>query len=114
LDVIYKARLKLEAIGLLKTYANNANDLKVYTYVLQSPFSPKDFFKDAMLNELLYHHLEELKFNTFKQHFSYSMLSDFWNNFTASFHDVFETFKPNIEPSKEMPKVKQTSQEKKD
>jgi len=114
LDVIYKARLKLEAIGLLKTYANNANDLKVYTYVLQSPFSPKDFFKDAMLNELLYHHLGELKFKTLKQHLASSMQSDFGNNVTASFHDVFDTFKPKVEPSKEMPKVKQTSPEKKD
>src|SRR5699024_6966032 len=45
LDVIYEERLKLEAIGLLKTYETVEEQQKIFTYIIQSPFSPKDFFQ---------------------------------------------------------------------
>lgn len=39
LDEIYQARLKLEGIGLLKTYENKGEMQNYYTYEIQSPFS---------------------------------------------------------------------------
>lgn len=97
LDTIYKARLKLEGIGLLKTYVTEKNDIKTYTYALQSPFSPRNFFKDTMLYELLYHHLGELKFNTLKNYFTPTLTEESMEHeITASFTDVFETFQPTL------------------
>src|SRR5690625_4533804 len=68
-DDIYEARLKLEVIGLLKTYEHRKEDLKTYTYLLQSPFTPYYFLNDPMLSELLHHHLGDLKFSSLKNDF---------------------------------------------
>src|SRR5690625_4369356 len=57
LDAIYEARIKLEGIGLLKTYKTKSDSEVVYTYELISPFTPSEFFNDLMLSELLYRHV---------------------------------------------------------
>lgn len=90
---LYEARLKLEGIGLLKTFKEASNDKTVYTYELQKPFTPKYFFKDAMLSQLLYHHVGELKFSQLKQQYNPSMKS-IGVEVTASFTQVFQTFQP--------------------
>lgn len=93
LDVLYEARLKLEGIGLLRTYKDVTDERTYYTYRVQSPFSPKDFFKDAMLSQLLYHHIGKSKFD----HLLKAMREDekdAGEEVTASFEDVFQTFKP--------------------
>jgi len=96
LDEIYQARLKLEGIGLLQTYESNWTDDKYYTYELQRPFSPQDFFKDAMLTQLLYHHLGETKFHMLKQFYAQQGTRELGTNITASFEEVFQTFKPSF------------------
>ncbi|MDY0278163.1 MAG: DnaD domain protein [Acholeplasma sp.] len=45
-----KYREKIEAFGLLETYANNEDE---YTYVLKPPFSAKQFFVDTFLGTYL-------------------------------------------------------------
>ena len=50
LQDVYEARLKLEGIGLLKTYENKNNEDRSFVYELQSPLSPQEFFHDGMLN----------------------------------------------------------------
>ncbi|MEC5421969.1 DnaD domain protein [Virgibacillus sp. C22-A2] len=94
LDEIYQARLKLEGIGLLKTYEKSSVTNNFYTYELQSPFSPRGFFKDAMLTQLLYHHIGEDKFTTLKSHYFKQSTEELGENITVSFSDVFQTFKP--------------------
>lgn len=102
LDVIYETRLKLEAIGLLKTFENEQDNLKTYTYALQSPFSPITFFKDPMLTELLYHHIGDTKFNALKKYFTTSSSTkQLGDDITASFYDVFDTFKPALANEKQ-------------
>jgi len=98
LDIIYEERLKLEAIGLLKTYKSTEETQKVFTYQLISPFTPKQFFNDPMLSELLYHHLGEKMFMTLKREL---LLDDVQlinqKEITAKFTDVFTTIKPSIQ-----------------
>ncbi|PAV30413.1 chromosome replication initiation protein [Virgibacillus profundi] len=101
LDEIYQARLKLEGIGLLKTYEKKSASNNFYIYELQSPFAPKDFFKDAMLTQLLYHHLGDDKFLALKKHYNKELVEQYGKEITVSFSDVFQTFSPsvdNIEP----------------
>lgn len=93
---IYEARLKLEGIGLLKTYEERSNEQTVYRYLLQSPFSPSDFFKDAMLSQLLYHHIGNEKFTLLKEHYGGLPNHPIGQNITASFGDVFDTIHPDI------------------
>lgn len=105
LDDIYKARLKLEAIGLLKTFEYEESDLKTYTYALQSPFSPVTFLQDAMLSELLYHHIGDVKFKALKTFFiKATEETQAHTDVTASFHEVFETFQPTLGKDKQKPK----------
>lgn len=94
LDKIYKARLKLEGIGLLKTFKNKENGNNSYIYELQSPFAPEKFFKDAMLSELLYHHLGQTKFESLKKRYHNKWAVDIQNEVTTSFVEVFQTFQP--------------------
>lgn len=94
LDRIYRARLKLEGIGLLKTYQNSVDEQTVYAYELQAPFAPDEFFMDEMLAQLLYYHIGEDKFDILKQRYSKKVSAQKGENITAAFSDVFQTFQP--------------------
>ncbi|MGP4108348.1 replication initiation and membrane attachment family protein [Virgibacillus sp. L01] len=96
LDDIYRARLKLEGIGLLKTYQNYTDDQNSYIYELLSPFSPANFFADEMLAQLLYHHIGETKFKLLKEYYTEHGKRE-GSNITASFNEVFQTFQPYLE-----------------
>lgn len=107
LDQIYQARLKLEAIGLLKTYVNE-EDIRTYYYVLQPPFSAKEFFQDSMLSILLEHHIgEQLLDRMRKKVFPEVNVPASIIDKTKSFEDVFTT---SIRPQK--PVLLKTSEKK--
>ncbi|SFB24608.1 replicative DNA helicase loader DnaB [Lentibacillus halodurans] len=94
LNDIYRARLKLEGIGLLKTYQQQSNDHRAYTYELQCVFSPVEFFADDMLTQLLYHHIGQDKFEMLQEHFQLQT-NEKGTNITAAFNEVFQTFQPH-------------------
>ncbi|HLS09796.1 replication initiation and membrane attachment family protein [Lentibacillus sp.] len=94
LDEIYRARLKLEGIGLLKTYQHESSEHNTYTYEIQRPFAPAEFFTDDMLTQLLYHHIGQSKFTILQEHFRLQTTQK-GTNITASFNDVFQTFQPH-------------------
>ncbi|QKY69647.1 replication initiation and membrane attachment family protein [Lentibacillus sp. CBA3610] len=96
LDEIYRARRKLEGIGLLKTYQQDSSEHHWYTYEMQPPFAPDEFFVDDMLTQLLYHHIGEAKFTMLQEHFR-SQSPEKGTNITASFNEVFQTFQPHAE-----------------
>src|SRR5699024_1008450 len=96
LTEIYKARLKLEGIGLLSTLKKELNNKTTYTYELCKPFARKDFFNDAMLSQLLYHHIGHFKYDSLRKHYE-TVETDRGEEITASFHDVFETFRPTLD-----------------
>ncbi|SIT03678.1 replicative DNA helicase loader DnaB [Virgibacillus pantothenticus] len=106
LDEIYAARLRLEGIGLLKTYEINSQENRVYTYVLMPVFSPAQFFKDPMLSQLLYHHIGIEKYDVLEKHYSSNSSDTYGKNITASFQDVFQTVTPDSLPkmNQEQPK----------
>ncbi|MCM3021994.1 replication initiation and membrane attachment family protein [Heyndrickxia ginsengihumi] len=92
LQQIYEARLKLEGIGLLKTYTKNVDDVRTFIYELQPPLSPEQFFNDGFLNIFLYRQIGKTHFLKLKKFFSDQRVeaSDF-QDITRSFHDVFKT-----------------------
>ncbi|UOQ47180.1 DnaD domain protein [Gracilibacillus caseinilyticus] len=69
LDRIYRARRKLEAIGLLQTFEREHEEQVVYQYVLQPPQSPSRFFSNDFLSHLLYHQLGSEKYKKIKRNF---------------------------------------------
>lgn len=96
LNIIYEARLKLEAIGLLQTYKQEDRQGKLYTYELLPPFSPDQFFNDMMLAELLERHVGSRRFAQLKQFYLPTIDKQQGENVTASFQDVFQTYEPKL------------------
>lgn len=56
LNTIKEARVGLEAVGLLKSYAKSGN-VNNYIYELYSPLTPQEFFNHPILNIVLYNNL---------------------------------------------------------
>src|SRR5699024_8569788 len=94
LDRIYEARLKLEGIGLLKTFEKETDERKYYTYILHAPFTPRAFFQDMMLRELLFRHIGETKYKLLEKYYTKQNQKVEGDNVTAAFHEVFQTFQP--------------------
>ncbi|MFS0822449.1 replication initiation and membrane attachment family protein [Bacillus sp. 1P02SD] len=94
LEEIYQERLKLEGIGLLKTFVKSDEDSRSFIYELQAPLSPKAFFTDGVLNVYLYNRLGKSKFFKLKQFFSDSEIDiDSYKPITKAFSEVFESVK---------------------
>ena len=62
LDEIVKARKKLEAIGLLKTYFRE-DTINNYIYVLYAPLSANEFLNHPILNVVLYNNLGKAEYD---------------------------------------------------
>lgn len=108
LDDIYRARIKLEAIGLLKTYKRSEDNRDYYTYSLQSPYSPDQFFKEAILSQLLLHHIGEHKYNELYHRYVKDSYP-YGEEVTADFNEVFDTITPPLSAVKNTVKEKQDS-----
>lgn len=94
LDKIYGARIKLEGIGLLKTFKQENDDKTIYMYKLIPPFRPATFFEDIMLAELLYRQLGRMKFTSLKDIYIKKQHIASGEEMTATFNEVFQTFRP--------------------
>lgn len=94
LEEIFQERLKLEGIGLLKTFVKSDENSRSFIYELQAPLSPKAFFTDGVLNVYLYNRLGKSKFFKLKQFFSDSEIDiDTYKPITKAFSEVFESVK---------------------
>lgn len=80
------ARQKLEAVGLLKTFATSDS---VLTYVVVAPLSASEFFKEPLLAGLLAKFVGELRFETLKERFL-TVPEVAGENLSARFTDVFQ------------------------
>ncbi|MEH7272298.1 replication initiation and membrane attachment family protein [Neobacillus vireti] len=93
---IYEARLKLEGIGLLKTYVKSDEDGRSFIYELHPPLNPEQFFLDGMLNIYLYRKIGKNHFARLKRFFSDKQkpLDEEYSDVTRSFQDVFASATP--------------------
>jgi replication initiation and membrane attachment protein len=90
---IYKARLKLEGIGLLKTFVKTEEGERSFIYELQPPLTPEQFFLDGMLNIYLYRKIGKKHFARLKHFFSIQKRPSEkeFAEVTKSFSDVYES-----------------------
>jgi replication initiation and membrane attachment protein len=96
LSDIYEARLKLEGIGLLKTFVNEEEEIRSFIYELQPPLTPEQFFLDGMLNIYLYRKIGKNHFFRLKRFFSdrKNSADKEYQEVTRAFQDVFATASP--------------------
>ena len=83
------ARVKLEAIGLLKTYRKNGN-LNNYIYELYSPLEAQEFINNPLLSTALYTTIGTVAYqNIVKSFETISIAKNDYDDITAKFSDVF-------------------------
>jgi replication initiation and membrane attachment protein len=96
LNDIYESRLKLEGIGLLKTYVNEEDEIRSFIYELQPPLTPEQFFLDGMLNIYLYRKIGKNHFFRLKRFFSDLKIptDKEYHDVTRAFQDVYSSATP--------------------
>ena len=96
LEDIIKAREKLEAIGLLKSYVKEGN-ISQYVYMLYSPLEPSDFFNHPILNIVLYNNIGKTEYDKLLNEFKYPKINlKDYTDITASFDEIFTPVRGNI------------------
>ncbi len=91
LDNIKEARLKLEGIGLLKTYYHK-DDINSYVYEIYSPVSPSEFFSHPIFNMVLYTNVGKSEYNRLYESFKEpSVVLKDYEDISASFDSVFKS-----------------------
>ena len=112
----YQARIRLESVGLLKTYRYEDEESisAQYTFELQAPASPNLFFKDALLSTLLVNQVGHQRFEILQKRFSVKAKAPYGQDVTSTFQEGFQLpfnmsqYKRNIAQEKQMIKdVKQ-------
>lgn len=91
LESIVKAREKLEAVGLLKTYFKKEN-VNHYVYLLYSPIPANEFFNHPILNIVLYNNLGKEEYEKLLSYYKVPRLNlKGYNDITSTFNEVFTT-----------------------
>ena len=89
LDEIVKARKKLEAVGLLKTFYRE-DTINNYIYVLYAPLTPNEFLNHPILNVVLYNNLGITEYeNIVNKYRTKKIITKDFNDITESFDKVF-------------------------
>ncbi len=89
LEEIVKAREKLEANGLLKSYLKKESVNK-YVYLLFSPLSANEIFNHPILNIVLYNNLGKEEYDKLVNYYKVPRISlKDYEDITLSFDDVF-------------------------
>lgn len=92
IDEIVFDREKLEAVGLLKTFIKENDDVNNYIYELFSPLSSNEFFSHPILNIVLYNQVGKVEYERLVSYFKIPriVLSDY-KDITKSFNEVFSS-----------------------
>lgn len=89
LEEIVKAREKLEAVGLLKSYLKKESVNK-YIYLLFSPLSANEIFNHPILNIVLYNNLGKEEYDKLVNYYKVPRINlKDYEDITLSFDDVF-------------------------
>ena len=91
LDNLKEARLKLEGIGLLKTYYHKG-EINSYVYELYSPVSASEFFSHPIFNIVLYNNVGKTEYNRLLEYFKLPHISlKDYEDITSKFDEVYKS-----------------------
>lgn len=109
LDRILKARKKLEAVGLLRTFRKKHTDPGFFLYQMNPPMQPDQFFHDGLLSTFLYHQVGPRDYQRLSALFKMDQQPspDDFKEISAAFNDVFETV-PQSEAEEKQRLTKET------
>lgn len=91
LESIKESRIKLEGIGLLKTYYMEGN-VNSYVYELYSPLSAEEFFAHPIFNIVLFNNVGKEEYNRILSYFKMPSISlKDYVDITTSFDEAFKS-----------------------
>ena len=83
------AKVKLEAIGLIKTYLKKGN-INSYVYELYSPINASEFINNPILNTALFNAIGKLEYERIISYFKIPKINlKEYDDITSKFSDVF-------------------------
>lgn len=86
---LQEAKVKLEAIGLIKTYFKSGN-VNNYVYELYSPISPSEFINNPLLNIAIFNAVGKLEYDRIINYFRIPKINlKEYEDITSKFSDVF-------------------------
>lgn len=89
IDGFVLARIKLEAIGLIRTYIKE-DSINTYIYELYSPLNPNDFFNNPILSTLLLNNVGKREFDLILSTFKRPAINlKEYKEITSKLSDVF-------------------------
>lgn len=94
LEEIREAREALEAVGLIKTYYKEGDNINHYIYELYSPISAYEFFNHPILNIVLYNNIGVHEYNNLIK--SYKKVSIKYDDYVDISNKFNETFKSSV------------------
>lgn len=92
LNDIKEARSALEALGLIKTYYKEGNNINYYIYELYSPISAYEFLNHPILNIVLYNNLGVNEYNNLiKSYKKVNFKYDDYKDISSKLNDTFKS-----------------------
>lgn len=92
LSEIVEAREKLEAVGLIKTYIKEEDNVNNFIYEMYSPLSVDNFLNHPILNIVLYNNIGKKEYDKIVDYFKIpSINTKEFTNITKSFTEIFES-----------------------
>ena len=92
LNDIKEARSALEALGLIKTYYKEGDNINYYIYELYSPISAYEFFNHPILNIVLYNNLGVNEYNNLiKSYKKVNFKYDEYKDISSKLNDTFKS-----------------------
>lgn len=92
LNDIKEARSALEALGLIKTYYKDGDNINYYIYELYSPISAYEFFNHPILNIVLYNNLGVNEYNNLiKSYKKVNFKYDEYKDISSKLNDTFKS-----------------------
>lgn len=108
LNDIIEARMKLEAVGLLKVYLKEGN-VNSYIYQLFSPLDPNEFLNNPILSSALCNNIGNSSYERIVEYFKTPKINTKeYKNITCKFNDVFKI--SNLVKYSNEQELKKTSQ----
>ncbi|WP_025027949.1 replication initiation and membrane attachment family protein [Caldalkalibacillus mannanilyticus] len=99
LDKLFHSRIRLEALGLVKTYRVTKEDYYTFIeYELLPPLTPKEFFGDDILSIYLYNQIGTMRYKELRAQYHaylYGEGESEKTEITKEFHEVFHSVHPS-------------------
>lgn len=99
---IFESRIALEAIGLLRTWRKDQQEMRSFLYDVMPPLDAATFFDDPLLSMFLYSKIGESAYRNLRQRFVSKGLSSYgYKEVSRTFTDVYRPVQHNL-PSDEI------------